>query len=162
MLTTIIQILTFIVFIYILYRLAWRQVRDILRQRGQRIETSLTTAEEHIRSAQETQRTTDQQLAQAHAESQNIIAAANRAAEAQRQALLEQAQRDADSLLRRAQDTIGRERQAAVDELRREAALGAVNAARQVLDRSLDANANRELADRSIADVGAGTVSHGR
>ncbi len=154
--TIIVQIITFLGFLYLLYRLTWRQLRNVMRNRSQRIETNLSTAEENIRRAQETQRETDGLLAQARTESQAIITQANRAAEAQRQALMEQAGRDAENLVQRARDTIGRERQAAVDELRREAALGAVNAARRVLDRSLDANVNRELADQTIADVGGG------
>jgi len=154
--TIIVQIITFLVFLYLLYRLTWRQLRNVMRNRSQRIETNLSTAEENIRRAQETQRETDGLLAQARTESQAIITQANRAAEAQRQALMEQASRDAENLVQRARDAIGRERQAAVDELRREAALGAVNAARRVLDRSLDANVNRELADQTIADVGRG------
>jgi len=152
----LLQIAAFIVFVYALWRLTARPVGKILRQRGQRIETGLRTAEENIRGAQEAQRETEQQLARARAESQSIIESANKAAVVQRQALVEQAQRDADALVARARDAIGRERQAAVDVLRREAGRAAVEAARRVLDRSLDANANRELADRTIADVGRG------
>ncbi len=154
--SALLQIAAFIVFVYALWRLTARSVGKILRQRSQRIETGLRTAEENIRDAQEAQCEIEQQLARARAESLGIVESANTAAVAQRQLLVEQAQRDADALVARARDAIGRERQAAVDELRREAGRSAIEAARRVLDRSLDANANHELADRTIADVGRG------
>lgn len=155
-LTVVMQIVTFVIVLYILYRLTWRPVGTIMRERSRRIETNLQTAEENISRAQQTQQETERQLVQARAESGNIVAAANRAAEAQRQTLIEQARRDAEGVVRRAGEAIGRERQAAVDELRREAARAAVYAAGRVLDRSLDADTNRALADQTIAEVGSG------
>ncbi len=155
-LTSIIQIITFLVFLYILYRLSWRAVRDILRQRGQRIETALQTSEENQRRAQELQQETARQLEQARAETRGILDSAGRAADAQRQALVEQARRDAENLVRRAHDAIERERQGAVDELRREASHLAIVGATDVVRRALDANDNRELADQTIAEVGGG------
>ncbi len=156
--TLIVQLITLIAFLVVLYWLAARPVGKILNQRTDRIETGLRQASESQRRAQEIQQETQRQLDEAKVESQGIIAQANRAAELQRQTLLEQAQRDADALLARARDAIGRERQAAVDELRREAGRAAVYAATRVVEDSLKSNpdAGRQLADETITDVGRG------
>lgn len=154
--TVIVQIATFIVFFYILYRLSWRVIARTLRKRSQGIETALRTSEENQRRAGEIQQETSRQLEQVRVETAGILDSANRAAEAQRQLLVEQARRDAEGLVRRARDAVGRERQAAVDELRQEAGRLAIVGATDVVRRSLDANANHELADRTIADVGRG------
>ena len=150
----IVEIITFVVFFYLLYRWLHAPLAKILRQRADRIEEDQHIAAERLRRAEQMQRETQQQVEQARIEAQRIIDAANKAAEMQRHALMEQARQDAESLARRAQDAIGRERQAAIAALRREAVITAVTAARQVLDHSLDANTNSTLADRTIADVG--------
>lgn len=148
------QIITFVAFMWILYRLGARPIAGVLRQRSDRIETSLRSAAESERRSGEIQQETQRQLEQARAEAQNILNSAKKAAEVQRQALLEQAQSDAASLVQRARDGIQRERQAAIDELRREAGRLAVIAATKVVGSSLDAEANRALADRGIVEVG--------
>jgi F-type H+-transporting ATPase subunit b len=94
------------------------------------------------------------QLDEARAERQSIVAAAHKAAAAQRQALIEQARGEADALVQRTQAAIQRERQAAVDELRREAGRLTVVAARRLIGDALDAGTSRELADKAIVDIG--------
>ena len=150
----IVQIITFVVFMWILYRLGARPIAGVLRQRSDRIAASLRSAAESERRAAEIQQETRRQIEQARGEAQSILDSARKAAEVQRQALLEQARSDAAALLQRARDGIERERQAAIDELRREAGRLAVIAATRVVGSALDETANRALADRTIVEVG--------
>lgn len=147
------EIITFVVVIYILWRLVGRTLTTMLSQRSDRIEQGLRAAEENQRRAAEAQAESQRQLDQAQAEARAIMESAGKAAEAQGQALMAQAKLDADALVQRAQATIQRERQAAVDELRREAGRLAILAAGKIVSTSLDEQANRELADQAIADV---------
>jgi F-type H+-transporting ATPase subunit b len=126
----------------------------MLRQRADRIEAGLRVAEENQRRAEQMHHETQRQLDEARAERQSIVAAAHKAAEAQRQALIAQARGEADALVQRTQAAIQRERQAAVDELRREAGRLAVVAARRLIGDALDARTSRELADKAIVDIG--------
>ncbi len=152
--TFIAQLITLLIVIALLYRYAGPAIAKTLKERSRRIETTLSQAVESQRRARETTQETERQLVQAREESAGIVASAQRAAEAQRVALDAQARQDAENVTRRARDVIGRERQAAVDELRREAGLLAVSAARQVVKESLDEGSNRSLSDRVISDVG--------
>ena len=154
--TTIVTIATFIVFLYIIGRLFAGPVGRMLGQRSQRIETSLREADENLRRAEESQRESQRQLDQAHAEAQTILASAQKAAAAQRESLVAQAEDDARALVARMQAEVQRERQAAVDELRREAGRLAVLAAGRVVSSALDETSNRSLADQAINDVGGG------
>jgi F-type H+-transporting ATPase subunit b len=149
----ILEIITFVVFLYVLWRFAGRLISNGLRQRSDRIEQALRAAEENQRRAAEAQRESQRQLDQAQVEAQTIIAAAQKAAEAQSQALMERAKSDADALVLRADATIQRERQAAVDELRREAGRLAVFAAGKVVSQGVAGENGRDLVDRAIADV---------
>ena len=152
--TLITQIITFLVFLWLLSRLFGQRVSAMLRQRADRIEAGLRAAEENQRRAEQMHHETQRQLDEARAERQSIVAAAHKAAEAQRQALIAQARDEADALVQRTQAAIQRERQAAVDELRREAGRLAVVAARRLIGEALDARTSRELADKAIVDIG--------
>jgi F-type H+-transporting ATPase subunit b len=152
--TLITQIITFLVFLWLLSRLFGQRVSAMLRQRADRIEAGLRAAEENQRRAEQMHHETQRQLDEARAERQSIVAAAHKAAEAQRQALIAQARGEADALVQRTQAAIQRERQAAVDELRREAGRLAVVAARRLISDALDARTSRELADKAIVDIG--------
>ncbi len=155
-LAALIPIGTFIVFLYIIGRLFAGSVGRLLSQRSQRIETSLREADENLRRAEESQRESQRQLDQAHAEAQTILASAQKAATAQRESLVAQAEDDARALVARMHAEVQRERQAAVDELRREAGRLAVLAAGRVVSNALDETSNRSLADQAINDVGGG------
>lgn len=154
--TLIVEIITFVIFFYLLFRWMQPMLGKMLTQRATRIEEEQRLATERLQRAEQMQRETQQQLDQARTEAQNIVAQAHRAAQVQRDTLMEQARRDAETLVRRAENAIQRERQLAVDELRREASRLAILAATRVVRQSLDPAANRALADRTIADVGGG------
>src|SRR5437763_5206471 len=151
--TLITQIIAFLVFFWLLSRLFGKRVSAMLRQRAERIEAGLQAAAENQRRAEHMHHETQRQLGEARAERQSIVAAANKAAEAQRQALIAQARDEADTLVQRTQAALQRERQAAVDELRREAGRLAVVAARRLIRDALDAKTSRELADKAIVDI---------
>jgi len=153
--TYLLQLITFVVVLYFIYRFFGRSVGKLLGDRTRRIGESLRQSAESQRRAREITQETDRQLAQAQTEARGIAESARRAAAVQRQALMEQAQRDVEGVSRRALDVIERERQAAIDELRREAGRLAVLAATRVVEQSLQqGEAGRQLADRTIAEVG--------
>ena len=153
-LALILEIATFLVCLWLLYRWSAAPITRALRQRAERIAEGQRAAEESLRRAEDTQRVVQQQLAAARAEAQDIIASATKAAEAQRQALIAQAKGEAEALVQRTQAESQRERQAAVDELRREAGRLAVFVASRLIGHSLDVEARRELVDTAIADIG--------
>jgi F-type H+-transporting ATPase subunit b len=152
--TLITQIIAFLAFLWFLNRVFGKSIAAMLRQRADRIEAGLRAAEENQRRAEQMHHETQRQLEEARAERQSIVAAAHKAAEAQREALIAQARDEADALVQRTQAAIQRERQAAVDELRREAGRLAVVAARRLIGDTLDARTSRELADKAIVDIG--------
>ena len=154
-----IEVATFLVFFWVLKWLFYQPVAAIARERSERIEAGLRAAEESQRRAEQTQREVQRQLDEARAEARTIIAAAGKDAEAERQALMARAREEAETLLQQARVEIQRERQAAVDRLRREAGALAVLAASRIVGNSLDTAANRERADKVIADLAGETVA---
>ncbi len=152
--TLIIEVILFVIFLALLNRLFYQPLSTVIQQRAEHVEGGLRADEESQRRAEETRQEVQRQIDQARAEAQGLMAAVTKDVAAQRQALMAQAKDEADAQVRQAQEAIRRERQAAIDELRREAGQLAILAASKVIGVSLDTAANRELADRAVADVG--------
>lgn len=151
--TLIIQVILFAIFLALLNRVFYRPFAAIIQQRNARVEAGLQADEESQRRAEETRKEIERQLEQARAEAQGLFAAVSKDVAAQRQTLMAQAKDEADAQVRQAQETIRRERQAAIDDLRHEAGQIAILAASKVVGTSLDTPANRDLADRTINEV---------
>jgi F-type H+-transporting ATPase subunit b len=86
-----------------------------------------------------------QQLEQARAEGQQLIAQAREVADRFRQEEIAKAREEIAAERSRAQANIQRERDAAIEEVRREFAGLAIAAAERVIDRSLDESTHRDL-----------------
>ena len=153
--TAIVEVVSFGVFLWLLNLVLYQPMSALFRQRNAQVEAGLLAAEKSRQHAEETQREVQRRLDAARAEAQSIIAAAAKEAAAQRQALMAQARGQAETLTQQAQAEIQRERQAAVEALRREVVPLAVLVAGRVVGASLDDPANRAVAERAVADVGA-------
>ncbi|HZS92999.1 MAG TPA: F0F1 ATP synthase subunit B [Chloroflexota bacterium] len=152
--TLIVQVASFLIFFALLRSILYRPLAAVFQERAKRIEQGLRAAEEAQRRAEETQREVKRRLDQARQEAQAQIAAAVREVGAQRQEMMARAKAEADAVLAEAQAEIQRERQAAVEALRREVVPLAILAASRVAGRSLDTPAARDLADRAVAEAG--------
>jgi len=94
------------------------------------------------------------QIEAASKEGQEVIARAMRTGEDLRQKAQQDAREDAESLIVRARTEIQRERDDAVDELRKEFADLTILAAGKVIERSLDKEAHRQLIDKTLEESG--------
>jgi F-type H+-transporting ATPase subunit b len=153
-LTAVTEVVSFLVFLWLLNLILYQPLMAIFRQRSERVDAGLRAAEESNRRADETRQEVERRLNAARVEAQSIIAAATRDAATQRQSLLEQARAQGESLVQQAQEEIRQERAVAVEALRREAVPLAILAASRVVGSSLDSEANRAVADRAIAEAG--------
>jgi F-type H+-transporting ATPase subunit b len=124
----------------------------MLDQRSSRIKESLEAAQ---RAGEETTRSNEQmqsQLEAARAEGQQLIAQAREVADRFREEELAKAREDISAERVRAQANIQRERDVAIEELRREFAGLAISAAERVVERSLDETTHRELIDSVLQE----------
>jgi len=149
------QLITFVLLLWLLGKVAWKPILRALEERERTIKDSLGEArgarEEALRVLEEHQ----QKLQSAQAETAEILAAGRREAEALRASLMEKSRAEADELLARARGTIEGEKKAALIELRTTAAELAVAAAGKLLEANLSDAKQRELAERAIAELTA-------
>jgi F-type H+-transporting ATPase subunit b len=136
----------------VLYILLYKPILRMLDQRSDRIKESLETAERVRQEAAESQDEMRTQLETARSEGQQLISQARETADRFRQEELAKARQDIGAERARAQANIQRERDAAIEELRREFAGLAIAAAERVIRRSLDESTHRELIDQVLEE----------
>ena len=146
------QIVSFIVLFAVLWRLLYKPILGMLDQRSKRIKDSLEAAQRAREEGARAQEDIRRQLEDSRAEGQRLIAQAREVADRFREEELAKARGEIDAQRARAEANIQRERDAAVEELRREFVGLAITAAERVVDRSLDESAHRELIEKVLEE----------
>lgn len=141
------QIITFVILLCLLYMVAYKPIMRMLDERSRRVKESMEQTEYIKEQAERAEDEAKKRIEQAGKEGEGVIARAAKAGEELRQKAQQQAKGDAEALVTRARGEIQRERNDAVDELRREFADLTIKAAEKVIDRSLDKKAHRQLID---------------
>ena len=146
------QLVSFIILFVVLHALLYKPVLRVLDQRSSRIRESLEAAERARDEAASSREETEKQIEAARAEGQELVAQARQVAERFREEETAKATEEIEASRARAEANIQRERDAAIEELRREFAGLAITAAERVIERSLDESAHRELIDNVLEE----------
>ena len=153
------QVVSFVILFAVLYWLLYKPILRIMDQRSNRIKESLEAAQRAGEEAAHSQEEMQGQLDAARAEGQQLISQAREVASRFREEELAKAREEIEAERTRAQANIQRERDAAIEELRREFAGLAITAAERVVDRSLDESAHRELIEKVLDEGSQATRS---
>jgi F-type H+-transporting ATPase subunit b len=148
------QIVSFVILFVVLWKLLYGPVIRVLDQRSERIRESLDASQRAQEEAATSRQEREARLNEARSEGQELIAQAREVADRFREEELAKAREDIAGERTRAQANIQRERDAAIEDLRREFAGLAIVAAERMIDRSLDEAAHRDLIQQ-VLDEGA-------
>lgn len=140
-------IITFILLLVLLKRLAWRPLVDALTSREESIRESLAQAEHARREAHRLMEENQKQIANAHAEFQRVLREAREEAEKLRAKRKQEAEAEARKIIDQGKMEIEREKESALLQLRGEVADLAILAASKILDETLDEKKHRKLVD---------------
>jgi F-type H+-transporting ATPase subunit b len=146
------QLISFSVLAFLLYKLLYGPIVRMLDQRSERIKASLEAADRARAEAASSAAQVEQEIVNARQEGQALIAQAREAAGRLREQEEAHAREQVEEMLERTRAEIQRERNAAVEELRREFAGLAVLAAEKVVERELDGTRHRELIDSVLEE----------
>jgi F-type H+-transporting ATPase subunit b len=139
-------IVVFLLLVFVLGRYAWGPILAAVDAREQRIQDSLDQASkqsEEIKALVAEQR---QHLAAARKEAQQIVAEGREAGERVRRDIEEKARSEGLALIEAARREIGREKEAALEEVRHESVELALAVASRLVSQKLDAEQDRQLA----------------
>jgi F-type H+-transporting ATPase subunit b len=157
------QILNFLVILYLLNRFAFKPLIHYMDERAARIAKGLENAEAAERDRELAQQEREAALADARKEGQAVIARATKIAEDSRAEILATAKAEAEKLVARAQEEITADREKAMTELREQVADLALAAAGKLVGSEMNAATQRRLVDDFLAEVkpAAGRKSKG-
>ncbi len=150
--TLLAQIVNFAILLGLLYLVAYKPIMRILDERSRKIKESMEQTEAIKEQAAHAEEEVGKRLDAAAKEGQEIISRAMRTGEEARRRAQQEARQEAESIITRARVEIQRERDEAVDELRKEFADLAILAAGKVIDRALDKKAHRQLIDKTLEE----------
>lgn len=137
--------ITFFALLLVLRRFAWGPITSALEAREIRIRESIEQAEKALSEARQIQADNDRARREADAEAQQLLRQSREAAESLRTEELEKTREQIRQMQDAAQAEIARERDGALDTLRKEVADLAIQAAERILDANLDDDRQRKL-----------------
>jgi F-type H+-transporting ATPase subunit b len=139
------QIINFIILFGLLYLVAYKPIMRMLDERSRKIKESMEQTEYIKQQAERAEEEAKKRIDAAAKEGQEAVARAVRTGEGVKREAQQQARQEAEALIVRARTEIQRERDEAIDDLRREFADITIMAAEKVIERSLDKKAHREI-----------------
>ena len=150
-----VQIVAFLIFIYLFWKYALGPITNMLDERSRRIADSMAAAEKmRLEMAAATARN-EEILAEARRQAQQIISQAREVGDATIARAQKEAGEQADAYLARAQATLRQETEQARLQLRQELADLAVMAAGRIVKKELDPAAQSRLIEEALAEAGA-------
>jgi F-type H+-transporting ATPase subunit b len=150
-----VNILGFVLLLWILKKVLYTPVNQMLHDRSHEIESNYEAAESEKAKMEELRQDYEQRISVIEAEAREKINAAVKEGQALRDDLLEEARSKAEDVMRRAEEELARERDKTMHELRTEVVDIAVSAAGKLIEQSLDESAHRKLVSGFIQDLEA-------
>jgi F-type H+-transporting ATPase subunit b len=146
----------FLTLLAILWKFAWGPILAMVQEREDGIQGTLDQAANEREEAAKLLAEHRQQMADARRQSQQMIAEGKEAGERVRKDIEEKARAEGDATIERARTSIEREKEAALDELRKESVDLALAAAAKLVQASLDEQKDRELVMGFIDELSSG------
>jgi len=145
-------VINFVILFALLSIVLYKPVLKILDERQAKIKESLEQAEQIKEEVARSDEQIKANLKTAHKEEQALIAQAAQIGERLTEEAKEKARQEAESLIAKAHAEIGRERDKAIGELRKEFVDIAILAAEKVINETLDREKHRKLIDEVLDD----------
>lgn len=151
--TLIVQSITFLVFVLLMWRIAWPPIIAAMKARQARIADGLAAADRSAAALADATAKSEQALAAARVQAQDILASANK----QAVQLVEQAkgtaQQEAARIVAKAQEDVAREVGHAREALRKQVGELAVVGAAKILKREINAQAHADVLNDLAARI---------
>lgn len=149
------MLIAFLILVWVLAKKGWPLFEGMLKKREDTIRTAL---EESEKSRAESERVLEEykkQLADAKAQSAQIVADARETGEATRASITKQAQDESAAMIERAREAIEAEKKAAIDELQGSIADISVEVASRLIGEDLTDAEHRKLIERYVNEAGS-------
>ena len=147
------QALSFLIFLSILYVVAFRRIGGVLEARRQTIERGLVDAEQARKDRERAEQERATTIAEARREANEILARAQKVADESRARDMQATRDELERMRVRAAEEIESEKQRAIADLRAEVADLALAAAGKVVGESMTGERQRRLVEEFLAET---------
>jgi F-type H+-transporting ATPase subunit b len=148
------QTITFLVLLLLLGRFAWKPIMSSLREREETIEGALRSAELARQEMTKLRADNERLLDEARAERDAMMRKAQQTADAIVEEAKNKAAAESNRIVESARAAILSERQAAIDDIRRQVATLSVDIAEKVIRRQINGDTQqRQLVDQFVKDI---------
>ena len=137
----------------VLKKFAWPKISEILDERQQLINESITSAEKTRSESEQVLAEYRQRLAEAREQADEILSRARKAAEATEAEALSEGQEKRQEMVEAAKRDIEAETRRALEEIRKEVANLTVLATERITRRTLDEKAQQELVEEALSEI---------
>jgi F-type H+-transporting ATPase subunit b len=148
-----VQLISFLVFIILLWRLGGGPISRMLDQRQDKIREGMEAADRMKAELQATAAKNEEVLRQARADAQQILTDARATGDAQIARAKDEAERQGEEYLARARQTLQSETETARQQLRQEVADLAIMAATKIVRKELDPAAQARLIEETLSEA---------
>lgn len=148
-------LIVFVGLLIILGRFAWGPILSAVEAREKGIQSALDQAALRNEEAAQLLAQHREQIAEARRQASELIAEGKSAGERVRKEIEEKARQEAQAIVERARGEIARERDAALEALRRESVELALAAASRLIEENLDQPKDRQLVERYLGQLGS-------
>ena len=142
--------ITVIVLFLVLKKFFFEKVKNFMETRSNSIQDAFDSAEAVNRRADEKMQNYTKRIANVEAEGREIIRDAKIKADAQAREIIEDANKQATEIMNKAEKNIEREKQKAMEEMRKEVAALAMLAAERIVEREIQSIGQDEIVDEVI------------
>jgi len=147
------QVITFLIGLAVLWRIAYKPITGIFKQRADKIGADLVSAEKARRDMERLKADYEAQMAKLADETQKMMNKAVKDAESIRDEIVNGAKDQGQAILARAAEQIGFERQKAVKELRRQVLEISLLVAEKTIGETINEDLQRRLIDQLFSQV---------
>jgi F-type H+-transporting ATPase subunit b len=147
------QLISFIIFVWFCMKYIWPPLTKALQDRQKRIADGLAAAERGAQDKKLAQERAKQEMREAKVQAQEIIAQANKRAGAIVEESKDDARVEGERLLTSARAEIDQETNRAREQLRGQVAKLSIAGAEKILQREIDAAANKDIVDSVVSQL---------
>lgn len=149
----LVQIVNLLILIYVLNRLLYQPVLNLIEERNQRIQKQIDDAEADRAQARKLAEETQAELNRIRKESTNMLREARQEAQEEKSRLMEEANRDRSEMMERTQREIDNEFKAARTALQAQVANLAIRIAEKVIRKAQSGEQLRRMAEESLSEI---------
>lgn len=146
------QLVSFLILLGLLIYVGYKPIRKMLDERANRIEESMEQAEATKQEYERAKVAVQEQISKARQEGQAVIGQATQIGDRLKEEARGEARKEAQTIVDRTRVDLERERDKAIDDLRREFVDTAILAAEKVISETLDKEKHRKLIEQALEE----------